>query len=234
MHVATGREPIVRISRLTSKPMTYYPCYNLQTLGLAAPVPTDALITYINNDLTTQGKDAFVDEVKFFQEPFFLTCQTRTYIAGASPVDPGTAILIIGIVIAALLAYGIYVAQTTAKFVIETFYPQLKFHQVDSNGNYVTLNTLGEYISCQRAAHPEAFVCGRCGQVFTDTAHGGAFATLQEAFTAGQNHEANCPWTGGVPGQPEPWQGLIMLVLIGGVAIVGLWAVVKVLGRKHD
>ena len=233
MHVATGREPIVRISRLSGKPLTYYPCYNLQTLASATPPEsTDALITYINDDLANKQQDAFVDQIKFFQEPFFLTAQTRVYIAEQSPVGAALAILVIGIVIAALLAYGIYEGKTIAKFVIETFYPQLKFHQIDANGNYVTLGTLAEYVSCQRAAHPEAFVCGRCGQVFTDTAHGGAFATIQEAHTAGQNHEANCPWTGGIPGQPEPWQGLIMLTLLGGVAIVGLWAVVKVLGKK--
>lgn len=212
--------------------MTYYPCYNLQTLGLAAPVPTDALVTYINNDLAAQGKDAFVDEVKFFQEPFFLTCQSRTYIAGASPVDPGTAILIIGIVIAALIAYGIYEAKTTAKFVVETFYPALKFHQVDATGNYVSLATLAEFVSCQTAAHPEAFVCQYCGQVFTDTAHGGAYATIEEAHTAGAAHQSSCPWIGGVPGRPDPFAGLITLVLIAGVTVVGLWALVKVLGKR--
>ncbi len=208
---------ITKLSPITGKLTTYYEHSTLATYTPGNPVSTESLKTLMNSDISTNGYDAFVDEVKVFQEPFFNSVQTHLWISGSSPVDPIIGLAILALIVSAVVAFAIWEIKSSAQSIVEHFWPQAKFYQVDVNGTQIVVNSQAEYITCQRAANPSKFVCGYCGQVFN----------TEDEKTA---HEANCPWTSGVPGQAPSWMGLAILGIGAVLVLGGIWVVAKIFG----
>lgn len=223
---------VVLQSPVTGQQTTYYEHHTLATFRADHPVAPDSLKTLMNNHLAEHGYDAFVDEVKIIEEPFFTSVQSRVWISGSSPVDPFTALVILAILIIAISAVAVtWILATSAQTIIERFWPSSKFYQKDVSGNAITVDNLAEYITCQRTAYPDGHVCPYCGQVFmakqygpsTGDASQGTYATDADAIAAEQAHEASCPWKNGVPGAPPSWEGLIVIGVCAAAVIVGLW-----------
>jgi hypothetical protein len=206
----------VMVSSLTGQLTTYYEHSALMTCQQAAPVAPESLRTLMNAKISQSGYDAFVDEVKIIQGSLDTNVQCHLWIAGSSPVIPWLALAILFIVVGVVAT--VYILASTAQTIIEHFWPQSKFYQVDTAGNQIVVNSLAEYITCQRATHPSEFVCGYCGQVF-------ATQELRDA------HETTCPWKSGVPGAPPSWAGIVTIGVGAIVVIAGLWALAKIFGR---
>lgn len=212
-----GKTRVMR-SPITGQPAVYYEHSALMTCQQAAPVPPDSLMTLMNSELAAQGIDAFADDVKIIQGWADTNIQTHMWIAGESPVGAWLALIVLAIVVGAVAT--VYIISSTAQTIIEHFWPKSQFYQVDVNGNQIVVGSLAEYITCQRAAHPEGFVCGYCGQVFS---------TAEERDA----HEETCPWKEGVPGEPPPYTGII-IIGVGAVIVIGaIWVVGKIFGRER-
>lgn len=205
------------LSPLTGKLTIYYEHSALMSFQLADPVPPESLRTLMNSNLLDAGYDATVDEVKIIQTALDTNVQAHIWIAEQSPVGPWLALAILAICVT--VCYIWYQSTSTAQTIVEHFWPKAKFYQVDVEGNQIVVGSLAEYITCQRAAHPDEFVCGWCGQVYPTE-------ELRDA------HEETCPWKDGVPGEPPPYPGLIVLGLGVMVVIAGIWLVGKLFARS--
>jgi hypothetical protein len=177
----------------------------------------------MNSKISEAGYDAFVDNVKVIQGSIDTNVSTHLWIAETQPAVAGKligpfAVLALLILIVGVVA-TIAIIASTAQTIIEHFWPQAKFYQVDANGNQIVVGSLAEYITCQRTAHPSEFVCGYCGQVFPTQ-------QLRDA------HETTCPWREGVPGAPPSWAGILIIGVGAVVLVAGLWVLAKVFGRE--
>lgn len=210
---------MVMTSPLTGLATTYYEHSCLMTFRQGNPVAPDSLKTLMNSEITKQGYDAIVDDVKIIQEPLFTDVQAHMWIAGQSPVIPWLAIAIL--IICVTILGTVWIIASTAQTIIEHFWPTSKFYQKDASGNDIVVGSLSEYITCQQAANPGKFVCGYCGQVFD---------TVEDRDT----HQANCPWKEGVPGAPPSWAGIVIIGLGAVVVLAGIWVVAKVFGKPRE
>lgn len=211
------------ISPLTGKLTTYIEHSALMTCQQAEPVAPESLKSLMNSKISEGGYDAFVDEVKIIQGSIDTNVYSHLWIADVQPATAGRLIGPFAVLAILILIVGgvatLYIIASTTQTIIEHFWPQPKFYQVDVQGNQIVVNSLAEYITCQRAAHPNEFVCNYCGQVFP----------TQELRDA---HEATCPWKEGVPGAPPSWAGIAIIGIGAIVLVTGLWALAKVFGRE--
>lgn len=210
------------VSALTGKLTTYREHVALMTCQQAAPVPPESLKTLMNSSLLENQVDAVVEEVKIIQGAIDTNVQCKIWIGQTqeAALDAAFIALVFMVLVVCVTALaGVYILLSTAQTIIERFWPQAKFYQIDAAGNQIVVSSLAEYITCQRAANPDKYVCGYCGQVFDTEAKRDA-------------HQTTCPWLEGVPGAPPPWQGLVVIGLGTVTVIVGLWALAKILGRK--
>jgi len=213
----------VMVSSLTGKLTTYREYSALMTCQQAEPVAPESLRTLMNSKISEGSYDAFVDEVKIIQGSLDTNVYSHLWIADVQPATAGRLIGPFAVLAILILVVGavatIYILLSTAQTIIEHFWPQPKFYQVDAQGNQIVVGSLAEYITCQRNAHPNEFVCNYCGQVF-------ATQELRDA------HETTCPWKSGVPGAAPSWAGIVIIGVGAIVLITGLWVLAKVFGRE--
>jgi len=207
----------VMISPVTNKLTTYAEHSALMTCEVGTPYPPESLMAIMNSNIANGGYDAFVDEIKVYYEVLDTNVEAHLWIAEQSPIGAITALVILGFLVAA--CYTIWLISSSAQTIIEHFWPRAKFYQYDSEGRAIIVETLAEYITCQRATHPGEYVCGWCGQVFP---------TAEERDI----HQETCPWQEGVPNGDGDWTGLIVLALGAITLVAGIWVVGKIFTRK--
>jgi hypothetical protein len=214
---------VMLISPLTGQLTTYLEHSALMTCQQTTAIAPESLKTLMNSKISEAGYDAFVDDIKVIQGSIDTNVSTHLWVAETQPAVAGK--LIGPFVVLALLVLIVGVVATiaiiasTAQTIIEHFWPQAKFYQVDVQGNQIVVNSLAEYITCQQAAHPNEFVCHYCGQVFATEAERDA-------------HETTCPWKSGVPGVAPSWAGIVIIGVGAVVLITSLWVLAKVFGKE--
>lgn len=211
--------PKQMLSPLTGKLTIYYEHSALMSFQLAAPVPPESLITLMNSDLAANGYDAFVDDAKVIQGSIDTSVQAHIWIAEESPIAAATALAILAICVTACVIGAGLILLASTQTIMEHFWPQPKFYQLDAAGNEIVVHSQAEYITCMRMTHPDAFVCGYCGQVFPTEAER-------------DEHQATCPWKEGVPGAPPDYGPIIIFVAGTVVVLGGIWLIGKLFARR--
>jgi hypothetical protein len=206
IHVHSTGQQRVMYSELQERMVVYTRCQAHQAVDFFT-YDLDLLKQAYNQELTNQGVDAFVDQVKELRGTFQSNIITDMWVATEGQISAAIVSLIILILKLVAIAVATLVILSAAASFIEVVLPKSKFYAPDGK----EFDSLSEYITyMQNVYNPsqaKPYTCMYCGQ---------GFATAEERDA----HQATCPWKSGPPSAGGGFENLIVVGLIAVVVIV--------------
>ncbi len=237
----TGRTRQLK-SRLTGKMTIYHESYSIYVTSPAPTAPDlEAIKQKIDQDLLIQSVDGFCDEILAIQGIIQDTYKPRLWIAEEQPtleaklgterlIAPGiimALIYAITIIAAAIIVIAVVYLLTNSFMTIAEWVAGPPKYVGGTPDAPVVYESWSEYLSGQNLLY--WYVCPKCGAGYgLKETYPKIEDVPQAEVDAFNEHVENCL---GIP-QDGEGPGLIVLALGVGLAIVGLWAVAKIFGRR--